>query len=177
MAKIGLNFGEKLQIADKSYRVITDGLDIPAVFGKLTFRGMEGSDIIYELDRTQRNPDGSYVQVNTGEIRGVVNQELQVYDGLNRFGAFKPDPKWQRLFGGVEPLKLTTSPQPYSLERTIRWLMYQVSNSLALVEEADKILQTEYMKIIQNQGEITDRGKIMLKDLTNNHTLVSETRN
>ena len=72
MAKIGLNFGEKLQIADKSYRGITDGLNIPAVFGKLTFRGIEGSDIIYELDRTQRNPDGSYVQVNTGEIRGVV---------------------------------------------------------------------------------------------------------
>ena len=39
MAKIGLNYGEKLQIADKTYRVITDGLDVPAVLGKLTFRG------------------------------------------------------------------------------------------------------------------------------------------
>ena len=29
MAKIGLNYGEKLQIADKTYRVITDGLDVP----------------------------------------------------------------------------------------------------------------------------------------------------
>ena len=26
MAKIGLNYGEKLQIADKTYRVITEGL-------------------------------------------------------------------------------------------------------------------------------------------------------
>ena len=42
MAKIGLNYGEKLQIADKTYRVITDGLDVPAVLGKLTFRGIEG---------------------------------------------------------------------------------------------------------------------------------------
>ncbi len=72
MAKIGLNYGEKLQIADKTYRVITDGLDIPKVFGKLTFRGIEGPDIIFEEDRTQRNPDGSYAQVNTGEIRGIV---------------------------------------------------------------------------------------------------------
>lgn len=72
MAKIGLNFGEKLQIADKSYRVITEGLDIPQVFGKLTFRGVEGADIIYEEDRSQRNPDGSYAQINTGEIRGIV---------------------------------------------------------------------------------------------------------
>ena len=46
MAKIGLNYGEKLQIADKTYRVITDGLDVPAVLGKLTFRGIEGPDII-----------------------------------------------------------------------------------------------------------------------------------
>ena len=71
MAKIGLNYGEKLQIADKTYRVISEGLNIPQVFGKLTFRGIEGTDTIYEIDRSQRNPDGSYVQVNTGEIRGV----------------------------------------------------------------------------------------------------------
>lgn len=72
MAKIGLNYGEKLQIADKTYRVITDGLDVPAVLGKLTFRGIESPDIIFEVDRSQRNPDGSFVQVNTGEIRGIV---------------------------------------------------------------------------------------------------------
>lgn len=72
MAKIGLNYGDKLQIADKSYRVITEGLDIPEVFGKLTFRGIEGADLIYEEDRTQRNDDGSYAQIATGEARGIV---------------------------------------------------------------------------------------------------------
>ena len=63
MAKIGLNYGEKLQIVDKTYRVITDGLNVPEVLGKLSFRGIEGPDIIYEEDRTQRNPDGSFVQI------------------------------------------------------------------------------------------------------------------
>ena len=72
MAKIGLNYGEKLQIADKTYRVITDGLDVPQVLGKLTFRSIEGPDIIFEEDRSQRNPDGSFVQINTGEVRGIV---------------------------------------------------------------------------------------------------------
>ena len=72
MAKIGLNYGEKLQIADKTYRVITDGLDVPQALGKLTFRGIEGPDIIFEEDRSQRNPDGSFVQINTGEVRGIV---------------------------------------------------------------------------------------------------------
>ena len=64
MAKIGLNYGEKLQIADKTYCVITDGLDVPAILGKLTFRGIEGPDVIFEVDQSQRNPDGSFVQVN-----------------------------------------------------------------------------------------------------------------
>ena len=53
MAKIGLNYGEKLQIADKTYRVITDGLDVPAVLGKLTFRGIEGPDKMCIRDRNQ----------------------------------------------------------------------------------------------------------------------------
>ena len=48
MAKTGLNFGEKLQIVDKSYRVITDALKLDEVFGKLTFRSIEGAELIYE---------------------------------------------------------------------------------------------------------------------------------
>ena len=129
----------------------------------------------YELRFSDQKAQGvveEYINgVDLGEIaRGIVNKEIQVYDGLTRFGAYKPDEKWQQLFGGVEPLKLSTNPQPYSIERTIRWLTYQVANSLALVTEADKILQTEYMKMIQNSGEITDRGKAMLRLLkTNKH--------
>ena len=122
----------------------------------------------YELRFSDQKAQGvveEYIAgVDLGEIaRGIINKEIQVYDGVNQFGAYKPDEKWQRLFGGVEPLKLSTNPQPYSIERTIRWLTYQVANSLALVSEADKILQTEYMKMIKNSGEITDRGKAMLK--------------
>lgn len=71
MAKTGLNFGEKLQIVDKSYRVITDALKLDEVFGKLTFHSLEGAELIYEADRSQRNDDGSFAQVPTGEIRGI----------------------------------------------------------------------------------------------------------
>ena len=122
----------------------------------------------YELRFSDQKAQGiveEYINgVDLGEIaRGIINKEIQVYDGINQFGAYKPDEKWQKLFGGVDPLKLSTNPQPYSIERTIRWLTYQVANSLALVSEADKILQTEYMKMIKNSGEITDRGKAMLK--------------
>lgn len=74
MAKVGLNFGEKLQIADKQYRVLNDGLvDLKQIFGKMLFGRIEGQDVIYEEDTTQpRRQDGSYPTVSTGEIRGIV---------------------------------------------------------------------------------------------------------
>ena len=72
MAKVGLNMGEKLQIADKGYRVV-DGLKIDAVLGKVTYRTNEGQDLIYEDDTSQpRRQDGTYPQVPTGEVRGTV---------------------------------------------------------------------------------------------------------
>ena len=72
MAKVGLNMGEKLQIADKGCRVV-DGLKIEAVLGKITYRTNEGQDLIYEDDTSQpRRQDGSYPQVPTGEARGTV---------------------------------------------------------------------------------------------------------
>ena len=69
----------------------------------------------YELrffrPESPRRCQGYINGVDLGEIaRGIVNKEIQVYDGVTRFGAYKPDEKWQELFGGVEPLKLSTSP-------------------------------------------------------------------
>ncbi|BCK50225.1 hypothetical protein SDSE159_14820 [Streptococcus dysgalactiae subsp. equisimilis] len=74
MAKVGLNFGEKMQIVDKSYRVLNDGLvDLKEIFGDLSFRSFEETDLIYEDDITQpRRQDGSYPQIPTGESRGLV---------------------------------------------------------------------------------------------------------
>ena len=75
------------------------------------------------------------------------------------------------LFGGTEPLKLRMKPEPYSIDRTIKWLMYQVANSLKLVEEADKIMETDFIKMIQENGEITDRAESILQDLQASYNL------
>lgn len=102
---------------------------------------------------------------------------MQVYDGTNKFGAFVPDQKWQRMFGGTEPLKLRMKPEPYSIDRTIKWLMYQVANSLKLVEEADKIMETDFIKMIQENGEITDRAESILQDLQASYNLKKKEEN
>lgn len=110
-----------------------------------------------------------YLQgVDLGEIaRGLINANFDVYDGVNEWGAYIADEKWQKLFGGSLPLVLSTKPEPYSIEKTIKWLSQQVAPSLALVSEYDKLVQEDYLAMILNSGEITERGQQILDDIKN----------
>ncbi|HEL1633402.1 TPA: XRE family transcriptional regulator [Streptococcus suis] len=104
--------------------------------------------------------------VDLAEIaRGLINSRLEVFDGTNEYGGYVPDEKWQKLFGSVEPLTLSVRPEPYDIESTVKWLIYQVSNSLLLVDEADKILNTQYLQMILSAGELTDKAKATLEAL------------
>ena len=100
---------------------------------------------------------------------------MMVYNGVGKYGAYIPDQKWQEMFCSAEPLKLSIKPEPYSIDRTVRWLLYQVSNSLAYVEEADKIMNTEYLKMIQNTGKPTEKMEHELKFLKENYQLMTTT--
>ena len=48
---------------------------------------------------------------------------------------------------------------------TIKWLLHQVSDSLALVEEADKIMDTKYLEMILDTGCVNERGELILKNI------------
>lgn len=162
-SQLYFNFYEKRYEIAKNERIsLEESLEIFGIWNRFELR--------FSDNKAHKAIEEFINGVDLAEIaRGVVNKEMQVYKGTNKYGALVPDPKWQELFGGVEPLKLSMEPTPYSIERTIHWLMYQVSNSLALVTEADKILETEYMKMILNSGEITERGETMLALLEINH--------
>ncbi|WP_273451269.1 hypothetical protein [Streptococcus ferus] len=70
MAKIGLNFGDKLQIADKEYRVVSEGLNVQALLGNLSWRRFEEPIFFTEPDETKQ-PDryGNYPEIPTGEVK------------------------------------------------------------------------------------------------------------
>lgn len=70
MAKIGLEFGGKIKIADKEYRTFSDGLDEKAVLGNLSWRRLEEA-VFYTEDDTTKQPDrfGVYPQMSTGEVK------------------------------------------------------------------------------------------------------------
>ena len=99
--------------------------------------------------------------------RSIFQGAIQIYDGTDEHGFRKFDSKWQRLFGNDESVRLSVSPEPYSVERTIRWLVERVSNSLLFVTEIDRLFMQENMKKIMESGEITPRQRKQLEVLQN----------
>ena len=159
------NFYEKrYELAKKEQISLEEALEIFGIWNRYELR--------FAHEKAQLAVEEYINGVDLGEIaRGIINHEMQVYDGTNKFGAFLPDQKWQKLFGGTEPLKLRMKPEPYTIDRTVNWLMYQVANSLKLVEEAGKIMDTDILKMIQENGEITDRAEHILDDLKASYRL------
>ncbi|MDG3136918.1 replication initiation factor domain-containing protein [Streptococcus suis] len=154
------NFYEKrYEFAKKEKMTVFESLEVFGVWNRFEIRFANG--------KAQSVVDEFVCGVDIAEIaKGVVNKEICVYEGLSEYGAFVPDKKWQSLFGGVEPLKLSTCPEPYSIERTVKWLISQVSNSLVLVQEVDKKLATDYLRIIFDAGELTDEALEVLEHLS-----------
>ena len=94
--------------------------------------------------------------------RSIFQGAIQIYDGTDEHGFRKFDSKWQRLFGNNEAVRLSVSPEPYTVEKTIRWLVERVSNSLVYVSEIDRLFMQENMKKIMESGEITPRQRKQL---------------
>ncbi|MCY7179659.1 replication initiation factor domain-containing protein [Streptococcus gallolyticus] len=118
----------------------------------------------YEIRLAQKKADSIVNEyINGVDLailgRGLINSRITVYDGTNDYGAYLVDSKWQRLFGGSEGVVISIDPEPYDIRRTIAWLRYQVSNSLALVREFDKIVGEDNLDYVLNSGELTDEAK------------------
>lgn len=91
--------------------------------------------------------------------RSIFQGAIQIYDGTDEHGFRNFDSKWQELFGNNEAIRLSVSPEPYSVDRTIRWLVERVSNSLLFVSEIDRLFLQENMKKIMEAGELTSRQR------------------
>lgn len=150
------NFYEKRYELAKQERItVNEALEIFNIWNR------------YEIRLAQKKANSvvnEYINgVDLAEIgRGLINSRIEVYAGTNDYGAYLVDSRWQCLFGGTEPLKLSTSPEPYDIRRTIAWLRYQVSNSLVLVKEFDNIVGEDNLDYILNSGELTDEAKKVL---------------
>ncbi len=62
----------------------------------------------------------------------------------------KLNDRWAWFIGdNRQSLKLTTKPEPYTLDRTLRWVQRQVAPTLKMLKRIDKGNGTDYMKTIE----------------------------
>ena len=153
------NFYEKrYEIAKKEGIRVSDSVRLFEIWNRYEVRFSQGKARAF----ISRVLEGEEIAELT---RGIFQGAIQIYDGTDEYGFRKRDEKWERLFGNNEPVRLTVSPEPYSVERTIRWLVERVSNSLVYVSEIDRLFMQENIKKIFESGEITPRQRKELEFL------------
>lgn len=150
------NFYEKrYEIAKKEGISVSDSVRLFGIWNRYEVRFSQGkarsfiSEILSGADIAELT-------------RSIFQGAIQIYDGTDEHGFRKFDRKWQLLFGNNEAVRLSVNPEPYTVEKTIRWLVERVSNSLVYVSEIDRLFMQENMKKIMESGEITPRQRKQL---------------
>ena len=63
-------------------------------------------------------------------------------------------------------MKLTTKPEPYTLDRTLLWVQRQVAPTLKMLRKIDYGNGTNYLKIIEEQAKLTEKHEMIIKQQT-----------
>lgn len=88
--------------------------------------------------------------------------------------------EWQRFLdlGVNRKISLTTKPEPYTFDKTLRWLSHQVAPTWKLATEIDEINQTSVMKDMLAQTELTKRHqKILLQQTISMEKVIQPSSN
>lgn len=99
----------------------------------------------------------------------IINRYVRFVDRQEdkRKSDWKLTDRWAWFIGKDRPpLKLTTQPEPYTLDRTLRWVARQVAPTLKMLKEIDAGNGTDYLKTIEKQAKLTDKHKDIIKQQT-----------
>ena len=80
---------------------------------------------------------------------------------------WKLNDRWSWFVGDQrQKLKLTTKPEPYTLERTFNWLQRQVAPTLKMLKKIDYDNGTSYLKTIEEQAKLTEKHEKIIQQQT-----------
>ncbi|HFL2428752.1 MobT family relaxase [Clostridioides difficile] len=92
----------------------------------------------------------------------IINRYIRFVDknkDKNR-SEWKINEHWNYFIGeGREKLKLTTSPEPYNIYKTLNWLSRQVAPTLKMIKRLDGLNNTTLIEDLIRHAELTDRHK------------------
>ena len=93
----------------------------------------------------------------------IINQYVRFVDEEpdKRKNDWKLNDRWAWFIGdNRQSLKLTTKPEPYTLDRTLRWVQRQVAPTLKMLKKIDKGNGTDYMETIEKQAKLTEKHDV-----------------
>lgn len=99
----------------------------------------------------------------------IINQYIRFADKEldKRKSDWKTNERWSWFIGeGRPPVKLTTKPEPFTMERTLKWLQRQVAPTLKMMKKIDDGNGTDYLKTIQKQAKLTEKQEMIIKQQT-----------
>lgn len=80
---------------------------------------------------------------------------------------WKLNDRWSWFIGKDRPpLKLTTKPEPYTLERTLNWIARQVAPTLKMAKQIDSANGTNIIDSLVQNAKLTDKHKQIVKQQT-----------
>ena len=87
--------------------------------------------------------------------------------------------RWAWFIGeNREPLKHTTKPEPYTLDRTLRWIQRQVDPTLKMLETITAKTGIDYLKEIRKSTKLTEKHyKIIEQQTTSTEDVILEKEN
>lgn len=101
---------------------------------------------------------------------GIINHYFRVVESRDEEKPskdWKTDSKWQRFIGMEDRnIRLTTKPEPYTFDKTMRWFARQVAPMWKTALEIDKQNNTNRMEFILNNTELKKRHEKLIEQQT-----------
>jgi len=111
----------------------------------------------------------------------IINRYVRFVDkeADKKRGDWKLSVRWAWFIGeNREPLKLTTKPEPYTLDRTLRWIQRQVDPTLKMLETITAKTGIDYLKEIRKSTKLTEKHyKIIEQQTTSTEDVILEKEN
>ena len=134
---------------------------------------VEDTEIKNRFEIRMKNERAYYAVVDLLTYRDAERTAFSIINHYVRFvdreddkpkSQWKMNEDWAWFVGeNREPIRLTTKPEPYTLQKALHWLQRQVAPTIKMVQALDKENHTTILKDMIEQAELKDKHKHLLQ--------------
>ena len=134
---------------------------------------IEDMEIKNRFEIRMKNERAYYAVVDLLTYRDAERTAFSIINHYVRFvdreddkpkSQWKTNDDWAWFIGeNREPIRLTTKPEPYTLQKALHWLQRQVAPTIKMVQALDRENHTTILKDMIEQAELKDKHKHLLQ--------------